>query len=121
MDPLKKPRLLLIDDEKGILTVIQRMLSKDGFEVIALATPEEALDVISRGTPVDVVLCDHSMPGMTGPELRDAAAVWAPGLAKRFVWMTGDNTRSKEPALQKPFTRAEVSAAINEALQRAVD
>src|ERR1700678_2692345 len=99
MNTNHKPRVLVVDDEPFTLRYAERILSSAGYEISTSDNPEEALDLISLGVSFDVVLCDRFMPGMTGLELRDSAAVWAPKLAERFVWMTGDSTGMREPAL----------------------
>ncbi len=66
---LKEPRVkvLIIDDESMLLEVLQRRLMKD-FDVTTTWDAEEALCWISEGWKFDVVLCDITMPGMSGPQ-----------------------------------------------------
>lgn len=64
--------LLLVDDEVNILSALQRALRRDGYRILASDDPREGLDILAR-EPVDVILSDQRMPGMTGVEfLRQA-------------------------------------------------
>jgi len=62
-------RVLLVDDERAIRTALQRVLAGAGFEVVAAASGEQALVVLSGAPPFDVVLTDLEMPTMRGSEL----------------------------------------------------
>ena len=60
-----RPRVLLADDDAGVLRAISRTLATD-FEVVATVTDgREALDAVPLLDP-DVVVLDISMPGLTG-------------------------------------------------------
>jgi PAS domain S-box-containing protein len=63
-------RVLLVDDEEGMLEAITAMLRKLGYEVDFRTDPREALDVF-RANPerYDAVITDQTMPGITGAEL----------------------------------------------------
>jgi CheY-like chemotaxis protein len=84
----------------------------------------EALELLRR-QHFDTVLCDVMMPGMTGMEFYDRVQERDPALARRFVFITGGAftpqtrerfSRSNNPHIQKPFTTAELLAAIETAL-----
>jgi CheY-like chemotaxis protein len=60
-----KPRVLLVDDHRGVLDTVTRMLAGE-FEVAAVATSgEEALDAARRVHP-DLIVLDINMPGLNG-------------------------------------------------------
>ncbi len=61
-------RVLVVDDEKNITFVIQAMLQKQGFEVVPLNDPVEAVSLIDS-EDFDLVITDLYMPGMTGMQL----------------------------------------------------
>jgi diguanylate cyclase (GGDEF)-like protein len=66
---LKQERvLLLVDDEKQILNALERALRPEGFHVLSSADPFEALNMLATH-PVDVIVTDQRMPGMSGIEL----------------------------------------------------
>ena len=59
--------LLLVDDEENILSALKRLLRRDGYRILTAAGAEEGLDVLARH-PVDVIVSDQRMPGMSGVE-----------------------------------------------------
>ncbi len=64
-----KYTILLVDDEEYILRVLQRVLGEEKrFEMITATSGQEALEKI-RQNPIDLVISDQRMPGMTGIEL----------------------------------------------------
>lgn len=66
------PTLLLVDDEGFILNAIKRLLRRDGYHVLTAESGQQGLQILET-TPVDVIVSDQRMPGMTGVEfLREA-------------------------------------------------
>jgi len=66
--------LLLVDDDRFMLGVLNDMLVGQPYRVLSACSGEEALQVLSH-EPVEVILCDQAMPGMRGTEvLAEAAA-----------------------------------------------
>lgn len=66
--------LLLVDDDRFMLGVLNDMLIGQPYRVLSASSGEEALQVLSH-EPVEVILCDQAMPGMRGTEvLAEAAA-----------------------------------------------
>ena len=73
---MKKPLLLLVDDDRAVLEALEAALSP-GFEEIARVEAfdrsEDVLEAISRWTeekrPIAVAVVDQKMPGITGGEL----------------------------------------------------
>lgn len=62
-------RLLVVDDDPVVLSLLQLRLKTGGHRVISASDPDEALRVVEeRGLP-DVAVLDVSMPGMSGLEL----------------------------------------------------
>jgi signal transduction histidine kinase len=84
----RRGRLLLVDDDEMILTILRRVLTRE-HEVHAVTEVREALRRLDAGERFDVILCDLMMPQMTGVDFylelhaRDAAQ------AERIVFMTG--------------------------------
>lgn len=60
--------ILCVDDEQISLMVRSRVLEKAGHDIITANSAMEALEIL-RSRPVDLVLTDLLMPGMTGAEL----------------------------------------------------
>jgi len=59
--------LLLVDDEVNILSALKRVFRRENYKVHTASSGQEALEVLTR-EPVDVILSDQRMPGMTGVE-----------------------------------------------------
>jgi diguanylate cyclase (GGDEF)-like protein/PAS domain S-box-containing protein len=59
--------LLLVDDEENILSALRRLLRKDGYEILAARSAQEALMLLARHD-VDVIVSDQRMPVMSGVE-----------------------------------------------------
>ncbi len=67
------PRVLLVDDEVGILNSLRRLLRHEEFEVITAESAEAALEILEE-KPVELIISDARMPGMDGATL--LAKVW---------------------------------------------
>jgi CheY-like chemotaxis protein len=72
-------RVLVVDDTRSVLDIVTEMLTRNGAEVTAAGTAEEALDVLQRERP-DVLLSDLSMPGKGGYWLIGQVRALPPGL-----------------------------------------
>ena len=60
--------LLLVDDEENILRALVRLLRNEGYEILTASSGPQALELLA-GNPVQVILSDQRMPGMTGSEM----------------------------------------------------
>lgn len=68
--------LLLVDDEANILTALKRLLRRDGYTIITADSGLAGLELLAS-QPVDVIISDQRMPGMTGVEfLRRAKEIY---------------------------------------------
>jgi len=65
---MEEIRVLLVDDEEDFRRTIARRLAKRGMLVEQAGTGEECMSILEKG-PVDVVVLDVKMPGMTGIEV----------------------------------------------------
>jgi DNA-binding response OmpR family regulator len=59
-------KILIIDDEPEIITLIRMMLQKAGYEVIGADSGREGLEILEKDR-ADLVLLDVVMPDMNGP------------------------------------------------------
>ncbi|MCC5874682.1 MAG: sigma-54-dependent Fis family transcriptional regulator [Candidatus Sumerlaeia bacterium] len=65
-------RVLVCDDEKNMRRVLSDILADDGWEVVAVASGEEVIELIkSKGERFDAIVLDLSLPGMNGLEVID--------------------------------------------------
>src|SRR5438128_1534980 len=67
----QRPRLLVVDDDRAILTLIGTIALGEGFDVATTVDGNDALNQL-RIRPVDLVLLDQRMPGCSGLELLKA-------------------------------------------------
>lgn len=63
-----KTHILIIDDEKNYLLILEALLSEAGYQVTTLLDPETALAFLDE-SEVDVVITDMKMPKLTGQEV----------------------------------------------------
>ena len=122
----KRARILVVDDEPSIRRFLFKALENAGFEPVLAATGQDAIDVVRDG-PVDGILSDHRMAGMSGTDVYDAVVAIRPELRDRFVFMSGDvlNPALRDFAdahgivlLAKPFDLASVGRTVRDLLER---
>ncbi len=118
-----KRRVLLVEDDEIFLRPLRRSLEVGGYEVVAVSSGEEAIDVLKADDP-DVVLTDKRLPGMDGVELVRRLKVEHPDLA--IVMMTAYATIESAVEtmrlgaadyLVKPFEVAELLIVIRRAIE----
>ena len=85
----QRPRLLVVDDDRAILTLIGTIALAEGFDVSTTVSGEDAMKQI-RQRPVDLVLLDLRMPGVTGLDVLRAIREISPRV--KVVLMTGFGT-----------------------------
>jgi len=64
-------RVLVIDDDEGVRTVMRRQLQHAGFDVVAAASGREGLAMMRADSSIRLVLLDMIMPGMDGWGVRE--------------------------------------------------
>ena len=124
-----RPRLLIVDDEEAIATILGRVLARDDYDVTAVMTGREAIAAIGQ-RPFDLILCDLMMVDMTGEDVyREVTRAW-PELARRFLFLTGGafTPRGRQflasvqaPVLEKPFQMDVVRKLVSARLQATLD
>ncbi|HEX9728143.1 MAG TPA: ATP-binding protein [Gemmatimonadales bacterium] len=113
-------RVLVIDDEPHIQHYMRATLESWGHTVAVAGNGVEGLERAS-GESFDIIISDLRMPEMGGREMFEALRRTRPEMAVRVVFSTGDTIRGDaldfleslgRPYLRKPFTLAELRAAI---------
>ncbi|MBI5923446.1 MAG: EAL domain-containing protein [Betaproteobacteria bacterium] len=63
----RKRTLLLVDDEANILSALKRLLRHDGYDILTALSAAQGMEMLAIH-PVDVIISDQRMPGMSGVE-----------------------------------------------------
>ncbi len=107
--------VLLVDDEALARTSTADMLGDLGYRVVDVGSAEAAIAVFDEGSPVDLLVTDYLMPGMTGAELAVLARGRRPGLPILVIsgFAEVDGFDPSLPRLTKPFRRVELAEALS--------
>jgi two-component system, NtrC family, sensor kinase len=104
-------RVLVIDDEAGIASVMRRIIGR-GNEVVVSHSGREALAILERDTEFDRIFCDLMMSDLTGMDVHAELAKRHPECLPRLVFMTGGSFTARArtflqnfslPRIDKPF------------------
>jgi two-component system cell cycle sensor histidine kinase/response regulator CckA len=117
--------ILVVDDERPILTLISRVLEAGGHRVHTAGNGQDALALCKSLTaPIDLLITDIVMPGMDGLRLAESVERVFPGV--RVLFMSGkcdvaalrkhiaNNTRHH--FLPKPFSLPELACEVRDML-----
>ncbi|SEF38626.1 diguanylate cyclase (GGDEF) domain-containing protein [Caloramator fervidus] len=63
-----KKKILIVDDDKIILSILSKRYSNKGYMVFTASNAEEGVEVFKENTDIDLIISDFYMPGMTGDE-----------------------------------------------------
>jgi two-component system cell cycle sensor histidine kinase/response regulator CckA len=115
-------RVLVVEDEAPLARVVHRILTGNGYRVLAAGTGAEAYQIfLNKGC--DALLTDVIMPEMSGPRLAELVHERQPALP--VVYMSGYSNGllgsarvldSDIPFLEKPFTSVDLLHKLHEAL-----
>ncbi|WP_395021766.1 response regulator [Dongia sp.] len=107
--------VLVVDDEALVGHVTATMVEDLGHAAMWVPSGAEALEVVRSGRPIDVVITDHAMPGMTGGQLAEQIHKLIPGmpiiLATGFADLPGSYAQDL-PRLSKPYGPDELAQAL---------
>ena len=116
-------RVLVVDDDDDVRAFLAESLEAMGCTIVSAASGPRGLESLRAGRP-DLVLLDYAMPGMNGAEVARAARGLHPGLPIVFVTGYAESEQLEAalgggvPVLRKPFTLAELAAAVEENLAK---
>jgi CheY-like chemotaxis protein len=83
-----RARILVVEDEDSVRTVVSRTLQADGYEVMGAREGNEALALLDEvGGVVDLIITDIVMPGMSGGQLAQELRQRYPDIP--LMWMSG--------------------------------
>jgi DNA-binding NtrC family response regulator len=119
-----KPKIILVDDEPGVLSALKLLLTALGYSVFDFIDPRAALDFASTTDSKEfVIVSDLRMPHLDGIEL--IKSIRNSNLVHKFILMSGhatgeDIANAKECGanyfLSKPFTPEQFRTAIKEVI-----
>jgi response regulator RpfG family c-di-GMP phosphodiesterase len=115
--------VLCVDDEVNVLSALQRLLRREEFRFLTAANGDEGLAVLER-QPVQVVIADQRMPGMTGVEFLkrvkerypDTVRVVLSGTADVNVVLESINQGEIYRFVTKPWNDDELRVIIRQCL-----
>jgi CheY-like chemotaxis protein len=117
-------RILVVDDEPMVRALIVRALTDEGYEVVAVANGQAALDA-ARGAEAgfDLIVTNNYMPGLTGPELVARVRRDFPDLPILHIDDLVRTTRighlpTDVPTIYKPFSIGTLTEAVRKLLAR---
>jgi CheY-like chemotaxis protein len=119
-------RIMVVDDERDVVTLIRFMLEKDGHQVTEAYNGEQALEKASQGLPPDLMILDVMMPVMDGYTLsaRLSDDIRTRGIPLLILTAKGDMRDLFELApnvaayIEKPFDPKTLRELVNGMLKR---
>lgn len=110
--------VLVVDDIVANRTILERQLEQLGLRVTSCINGRDALEKISAGIDIDLILTDHNMPEMDGLEL--TTALHERGIDTPIILLSSNpGNADKDPArkhlhglMQKPVPRRELFAKL---------
>lgn len=117
-----KKTILAVDDESAVTLLIQRVLTRAGYEVRTAGSGEEALQILDQ-SPVDLLIVDKNLPRMHGLEFLRKARMKFPQVPAIVITAApeaiGPMNERIDGYLAKPFRSiAALREAVNEAFER---
>ncbi|MGV8075209.1 MAG: sigma 54-interacting transcriptional regulator, partial [Syntrophobacteraceae bacterium] len=118
--------ILIVDDEKNYLLVLEDLLSEEGYQVMTADTALKGLEV-ARTCDLDVLVTDMKMPGMDGMALLDGIHKHKPDLPVIMMTAFGSVEKAVEAMkkgafdyILKPFKNDELKLTVRKAVQHHV-
>jgi two-component system, NtrC family, response regulator AtoC len=119
----KSSKILLVDDEPGMLRYIKTLLEVDDYKVETATTGEEAVEQVQKGLQPELVLLDLLMPGIDGLQTLEQLRKLQPNLKVVMLSCVSDTRKvvqairlGAQDYLTKPFQKAELDAVIDQCL-----
>src|SRR6476620_4604742 len=115
-----KAKILLVDDEPGMLRYIRTLLEVDDHKVETATTGEEAIEKMQKGLKPDMILLDLLMPGIDGLQTLEQLRQIQPGVKVVMLSCVSDTRKvvqairlGAQDYITKPFQKAELDAVID--------
>lgn len=113
--------ILVIEDEKAVMSYIKIALERHGYRVMSIETGVEALERLKSDRFLGVISDMRTPGGVDGADVHKWIAKNRPELASRMLFITGDTVneetaatlrRTGVPYIEKPFRVQQLIAAI---------
>ena len=117
-------RVLVVDDESGIRSLLSRVLTSSGYAVDAVSDGYHALRILEEMS-YDALIVDLKMPGMNGLNLYAHLDRAHNPLSRRMIFITGDTVArenrsfaeaTENPVVEKPFALDEIRRRLSSLL-----
>lgn len=125
---LPRLRVLVVDDDAVNRQAMVMLLQREGHDVVAVENGLEAMQRLNdRSAPFDAVVTDLQMPRLGGRAMYEQLVDGRPELARRFVFVTGDQARGEtraflescgQPSVTKPYDLSDLINAIGTVSRR---
>ena len=118
-------KILFVDDEDNVLKAMVRIFRRENYTVLTAGSGPEALDIF-RKNPVNVIVSDHRMPGMTGADLLrkikaeypDTIRIMLTGNADVNAIMGAVNEGAVYKFITKPWNDEDLRLTVSLALEQ---
>lgn len=124
-EPHGTERILLVEDDLAVRKVTARMLGARGYRVLEAHDATAALHQLHLVRPIDLLITDVVLPGVSGRELADIVRSTWPEIKVLFVTgytddvvLKGKLMSDNVALLQKPFTAEALGRRVREVLDR---
>lgn len=123
--PAPQHTLLVVDDDALVVTAVTRILTREGYLVLSAHDASEALRVLGA-QPVDLLISDIDMPGMSGVELvarvrqlfPDVVRILLSGRGSLDAALSAINEGEVYRFLTKPIARTVLLDTVREGIER---
>ena len=122
--PSARRRILLVDDDDVVRTIVHELLEELGHSVTSVEFGQAAIRIVQTAAVFDLLVTDFAMPAMNGGDLAQTVRSLRPNLPILFVTGHGDEDVLAEwqerdaMTLLKPFTSSELAQAVDSAVSR---
>jgi CheY-like chemotaxis protein len=122
MKSVHSARILVVDDERGVLDAVRMSLEFYGYEVSTCNSATEAIDAF-KANPFDAVVTDYSMPEMKGDELAARIKELCPACPILLITAHAEMLDRKRLelmacVLSKPFMPQALNVALSACLKQ---
>ena len=121
-ESLPRMRILVVDDDAVNRQAMVLLLEREGHQIVAVENGLEAMERLGqRDNTFDAIVTDLQMPRLGGRAMYEQLVNSRPLVAKRFVFVTGDQARNEtrsflencgQPSVTKPYDLGDLINAI---------